>query len=235
MTLVAAFRCSKGGILLCADREENDGYFRREVDKIYKINTPHAQFFIAGSGPSAMVTKVNNEINEALFKAESKGSDLRSEHKEVIEACLQRVHKQYAANLKGTFLELLLIFAPLDARFVPTLYRTDHAALIPEATYWAYGSGKPIADYFADRIYEYGHLDKDGMKIIAAFILREAEKAAVGVGLGADIWFIHEGEKAVHILSKGVVKEIQDCIPPISDSLWFHWKEHITLPPRLLG
>jgi hypothetical protein len=38
MTLVAAFRCSSGAIMLLADREENDVITRREVDKIYKIN-----------------------------------------------------------------------------------------------------------------------------------------------------------------------------------------------------
>jgi hypothetical protein len=39
MTLAAAFRCQNGGILLCADREENDGVTKRQIDKIYHIKT----------------------------------------------------------------------------------------------------------------------------------------------------------------------------------------------------
>ena len=39
MTLVAAFRARENGILLCADREETDGWLqKRSVDKIYSFN-----------------------------------------------------------------------------------------------------------------------------------------------------------------------------------------------------
>jgi len=45
VTLVAAFRSGNGGILLCADREENEGYAKREVDKIYHIGMNACDFF----------------------------------------------------------------------------------------------------------------------------------------------------------------------------------------------
>ena len=46
MTLVAAFRCRNGGILLCADREENGGY-AEEKSRKYTVLTgcPHVKFF----------------------------------------------------------------------------------------------------------------------------------------------------------------------------------------------
>jgi 20S proteasome alpha/beta subunit len=235
MTLVAAFRCVKGGIMLCADQEENDGFARREVDKIYKFNLLSAQIFIAGSGPSAMVTKVQAEIGETLLKANWEGEDIQRGHKDVIEQCLRSFHKQYAANLKGGFLDLVIIVAPLDPKYAPMMYRTELAALIPEPLYYATGTGKTICDYFADRLYEYGRLDKDSMKIVGAFILREAEKSAAGVGMGADIQFIHEGDKSVHYLSPEVVKKLQDLIPPIQESIWDDWKVKVKIPESLLG
>lgn len=38
MTLIAGFRANKGGILLGADREENDGFSKREVGKISRVS-----------------------------------------------------------------------------------------------------------------------------------------------------------------------------------------------------
>ena len=78
------------------------------------------------------------------------------------------------------------------------LYRTEAAALIPEPYFYAVGSGKPVADYLADRLYEHGRLGKRDLVILAAFILREAGESSIGVGMGANMVFINEGDKAMH-------------------------------------
>lgn len=235
MTLVAAFRCSKGGILLCADREENDGYNRREVNKIYYFNMVPCQVFIVGAGPSGIVTTVDMEIRSALVKAHADDANIIQEHKSIVESTLRDIHKRYAANLKSGYLDLLVIIAPLNQVMVPLLYRTELAMMIPEPHYAACGSGKALCDYFADRLYEYGRLDKDSMKVLAAFILRETEKAASGVGLGADMWFIHEGDTSVHRIPTGVIREFQALIPPIEESLWSDWKDKVKIPQHFAG
>ena len=53
MTLAAAFRGSKGGILLCSDQEWNDaGVSKRQIDKNYRIRgLRDCEFFISGAGP----------------------------------------------------------------------------------------------------------------------------------------------------------------------------------------
>jgi 20S proteasome alpha/beta subunit len=232
MTLIAAFRCSNGGIMLCADREENDGFSRREVDKIYRINMLPCQVFIAGAGQSGIVSTAHSTIHGALIQAFSEGRNVLNEHKSIIESALRSVHERYPENL-GNGLELIVIFASLTQGNVPILYRTELSMMVPESFYCAYGSGKGMADYFADRLYEYGRLDKDSIKVLAAFILREAEHVVASVGLGADIWIINDGETAIHMLSKGVVKEIQDCIPRLEESLWSHWKDNVKLPLHL--
>jgi 20S proteasome alpha/beta subunit len=222
-----------GGILLCADREENDGFTRREVDKIYRIRQlPPCGIFIAGAGPANVISKTEMEIESALLRAFNDDADLPSEHVRIIEGTLKAIHKQYAANLKSWAMQLIVIVA---LRNGPTiLYKTEGAMLVQEHLYVAFGTGQTLADYFADRLYQYGRLDKDSMKVMAAFILREAEKAADGVG-PADMWFIHEGDQTIHMLSPGSVKEIQDCIPKLTESLWSDWKNRVNLPSRLAG
>ena len=216
--------------MLLADREENDGVTRREVDKIYKINMNPCQVFLAGSGPSGIITNAHSHIHGALIQAFANGINVLNEHKSIIESALKQLHKRYAANLKSGYLDLLVIFAPLIEGSVPILYRTEAAMMVPEPYYAAYGSGKALCDYFSDRLYEYGRLDKDSMKILGAFILREIEKAASGVGMGADLQFIHEGDRSVHYLHSGVIKEIQVLIPKIQDSLWVDWTDKVKIP-----
>lgn len=235
MTLVAAFRCPKGGIMLLADREENDGYNRREVDKIYRINLIPCQVFIAGAGPSGIVVNANSHIHTALAKALSEGKDILVEHKNIIETALKELHKQYASNLKSGYLDLLIVIAPLGEEYSPILYRTEQSMLIPEYYYAAYGSGRGMCDYFADRLYQHGRLDKDSMKVMAAFILREVEHSVSGVGMGADMRFIHEGEKTIGYIFSGVIREIQALIPSIQESLWADWKARVAIPQHYSG
>jgi 20S proteasome alpha/beta subunit len=235
MTLVAAFRCMNGGILLIADREENDGYTRREVDKIYRINMLPCQVFLAGSGPGGVLTVAYSRIHGDLVKAFSDGENLLLKHREIIEGSLRHIHEHYAANLENGYLGLIVVFAPLVEGNVPILYRTERSMMIPESYYCAEGSGKAISDYFADRLYQPGRLNKDSMKILAAFILREAERTTAGVGLGADMWFIHEEDKTVHIIPTGVVRELQALIPPIERSLWSDWEDKVKIPRHFSG
>lgn len=238
MTLVAAFRCSKGGVLLCADREEDDGYAKREVEKIYRIPATELQscdVFLAGAGPSSLVVKAHDVLHSRLLAEKIKGTDLVAEHVCVIEASLKIFYRSYASELKNAAMGFIVVVAPLLANRVPMLYRTERAMMVPEPYYIAYGSGKPLCDYFSDRLYAYGQLDKNAMKILVAFILRETEKAASGVGMGANMRFIHEGDQNVHHLSSGTVKELQDCIPSLQDSIWDHWKANVKVPSRLAG
>lgn len=235
MTLVAAFRCPKGGIMLCADREENDGYTRREVQKIYETTVHSCQIFTAGSGPSGLALNAQSDIAKTIAAEHEKGVDVLAEHRRIIEGVLRDIHKQYKAHLRSGNLELLIVVAPLVGRNVPLLYRTEWDMLIPSPTYAAAGSGKAIADYLADRLYEHGRLDKDSLKVVGAFILREAEKAAAGVGMGADMQFIHEGDRSVHHLSPGVVKELQELIPPLQESIWNDWSGRVKIPAHLAG
>jgi 20S proteasome alpha/beta subunit len=232
MTLAAAFRAPKGGILLCSDLEWNDaGVSKRSINKNYRIdNLAPCEFFISGSGPESTVIKAWDEIYTNLWEASNNGRDVLAEHRELLTASLSTVFTQYAETLTLWPMSLLIVVAPHTTGHVPMLYRTEGNVLIPEAYYYAVGAGKPVADYLADRLYEPGKLSKRELTTLAAFILREAGDSSVGVGMGANMVFIHEGEKVMHFISPGVVREMQDGIPSLSDAIHSYWPAHVNLP-----
>jgi len=150
MTLAAAFRCPKGGFLLCSDREWNDGVSKRSVDKIYRIgNFAPCDFFIAGAGPEAIIKKTWAAIHEAVASAASNGQDVLHDHRLIIEATLRTIHEQCAKTLQDYPMWLLIVVAPRADGMAPFLYLTNADILIPEPYYAAIGSGKTIADYFS--------------------------------------------------------------------------------------
>ena len=231
MTLIAGFRCQGRGILLCADREEDDGYNKREIDKILQIPLlSDCDVFIAGAGSSGPITRAYYDIGESLKAADEGSKGIFANHRSLIESPLENLYKSYPENMKESQMQLLVIVASRDPQRVPILYRSERAMLIPEPYYAAYGSGKPIADHLADRLYEHGRLDNPSLAILAAFIMREAQRTASGVGLGADLVFIHEGGKAIQFIPPNSVKELEAGIPKLSDSIGDHWKAHATAP-----
>jgi 20S proteasome alpha/beta subunit len=108
------------------------------------------------------------------------------------------------------------------------LYRTDGETIIEEPIYYSVGSGKPVADYLADRLYDFGPIDKRSLATIAAFILREAGESSIGVS-GGNMVFIHEGDKSIGYMSM-IVKEIQDGIPSLADAIHSYWPDHVKFP-----
>ncbi|HTR46489.1 MAG TPA: hypothetical protein VMM16_03770, partial [Verrucomicrobiae bacterium] len=207
MTLVAAFRCRGNGILLCADREEDDGYARRPIDKLRRINgLKDCEIFMAGSGITATVEDAHVEADRSLRKAGDEGVTLLSEHKAIIEESLKGTHQRYKEYLRRWPLHMLVVVAPRFSGYPPILYRTEKHHLILESFYHAYGSGKTIADYLADRLYVHG-IPNDLLLTLATFVFREAEKSASGVGLGNDMFLIHPGGRNIEFFHTDSIKE----------------------------
>ncbi len=237
MTLVVGFRCRSGGVLLCADREENDGYNKREVDKIYRIpctQLQHCDVFLAGAGSGDFIRKAQARIHDRLVQAAEGGQDVFAEHQKLIESSLRDLHREYAKQLKESGgIWFVVVVAAFKSRLVPLMYATKESTLIPRPVYAACGTGQPIADYFADRLFEYDKMDKVTLGTLAAFILREAEASAAGVGLGNDMVFIHDGDGSLHFIPKDYVREIQEAIPKLEDAIFPCWRTHVKVPDWL--
>jgi 20S proteasome alpha/beta subunit len=230
MTLIAAFRCRNNGVLLCADREINDGISKREVEKIYHILLKECEVFIAGAGTSwDSITKAYAEIHESLHQADEKGADIIAEHRTLIESNLKAIYKRHT---KDKYFEIgfIIVVAPLTPNSFPLLYRTQFEELVPKPLYAAHGNGQRIADYLSDRLYQFG-IHKEMLGLLAAFIFREAEESSAGVGLGTDMRFIHEGENSVQSIPPNAVKEID--IPSLADAIYPYWTEHVKVPKWL--
>jgi 20S proteasome alpha/beta subunit len=228
MTLVAGFRGRQNGILICADREENDGYSKREVEKIYTIRTKQCFVFIAGAGSAAVITKACVRIDEAFIKADAEDADLNAEHREILESSLEAIYERYVKT-EYDDIGLIIVVSFQTPRLAPQLYETKRAMLVPATTYAAQGSGKMISDYLAGQLYRHG-IGRAQLLMTAAFIFREAGKTSHGVGFGADMILIHEGNRSFEYYGAYAVKELEDGIPRLSDSLHAHWKEHVKLP-----
>jgi hypothetical protein len=233
MTLIAAFRCPKGGVLLCADREEIDGYNKKEVDKIYRIPVTELQtcdVFLAGSGDGDLIRKFRAQLHGSLLLALDAQRNIFEEHETLIETALADFYRQWGADLKKSGgMQFIVVIAPMRQDRVPFLYRTSATALIPYPKYCATGTGQPISDYLVDRLSVYGSLQSRFTGILAAFIFREAQSTALGVGL-ADMMFIHEGGKSRYTIPAVRVEELQKCIPPLGDCILSCWPEEIRAP-----
>ena len=223
-TLTNAFRARNGGVLLCADREENDGYGKAEVDKIYPITTDlkTCQVFISGAGPSEMLRKAKERIHTSLIQSERGKNNVLAEHQSLIEGSLRLLYEEYATVLANDSMGLIIVVAP-NVPSPPILYSTVEYRLDSQRLYCAHGTGRAISDYLADRLYKEG-MDNNLLKLLAVFIFREAERKASGVGMGNDMWLIHDGGQSCR---EGVgddhIEQMKRDIPQLPESLYAAW------------
>ncbi len=145
--------------------------------------------------------------------------------------------KQWDEEIKeaGT-LTFIIVVAPFMLNrpdLVPVLYRTNKTVLAPYPEYCAAGSGQPICDYLADRLFHYDRMDRPLLAILAAFILREAQHSASGVGLGGDMKFIDDDGHCRREIFKDQVKDLQEGVPALGDAIFAHWKEQVRIPEWL--
>lgn len=233
MTLVAAFRSKDGGVLLCSDREENDGYIKSDVNKICHIEMDPCSVFIAGSGLTSTIKNAETKIHGDLVGAFSAGVDVVSHHQALIESSLKSIHESYSETLSEYPMVIIVVFVIHSLGTVPIVYRSERAILVPEPIYAACGSGKMISDYLSGRLYQYPGMSQQQLITLAAFIYREANKSASGVGSEVNMNFIWGFDKGMLELRPKLVKEIQDGIPSLLDSLRDHWWNHANLPDWL--
>lgn len=224
MTLTNAFRARNGGVLLCADREEDDGYAKTEVDKIYPITTDlkTCEVFISGAGPSEILRKAKERIHGSLVAADRGNNNVLAEHQSLIEGSLRHIYEEYATVLANESMGLIIVVAP-RVPAPPILYSTVEYRLDSQRLYCAHGSGRPISDYLADRLYKDG-MDNNLLKLLAVFIFREAERKASGVGMGNDMWLIHDGGQSCREgLGWDNVEQMKKDIPQLAETVYASW------------
>lgn len=101
--------------------------------------------------------------------------------------------------------------------------------LIREEFYAAEGSGKYISDFLADRLYT-PRLAKGQVFLLASLIFRETGRAVSGVGPGAEMVLIYNGNRAIGFYGAGAVEDIQAGVPSLAASVYAHWRDNAKLP-----
>lgn len=218
MTLIAGLRCSSGGVLICADREEASGAAKRSVDKIARFTLERSRYFIAGAGRSSILTNALPRIYHALKTAEGQGVDLLEKHREIIGSALYQVHEELIWRRDDTpEREISLVIAVsygVNKGAIQTfLYGTDEDILCLNQPYVFDGCGKDLAYYFSDRLFgPEPQLNRQELIILAAFIFREVRESISNVGLGTDMIFVSGVEPGFQNIPYGALKQLDDAL-----------------------
>jgi 20S proteasome alpha/beta subunit len=230
MTLIAGFRCTDGGILMCADREESGDGTKRSVDKLKELRLADADFVFAASGSAIIVTNLYQRLEEALRANED---DLLASHVSVISGVLRSIHKEFREFKEWE--ELVIAAAFYQDTTIPIasfLYSTYGNYLRPEQHFVCKGGGKDLAGYFFHRLFN-PWPDRRRSVIVAAFVFREVEDHVEGVGRGTDIKYMATHKRLIQTVPHGDVKALEDAIPSIKDVLFERWHQGITIPSWL--
>jgi len=236
MTLIAGFPCSDG-ILICADREESDGYARRAVHKITSFNLKNSNYVIAGAGRSSILSNAIPRIEMALRKAEECGDDLLETHRSIIGNSLQLIHEELIWSSKDPeaserFINLIIAasFETVRGEVVTALYGTDKD--IVSADFYVFkGIGSDLAHYFADKLFVPSPNDRIWSIILATFIFREVRESIEGVGLGTEMVFLSGRKRGLrHEIGYEAIHDLEDGIISVRDALSTLWNNRVKLP-----
>jgi 20S proteasome alpha/beta subunit len=235
MTLIASFRCSDGGVLLCADREQSQQIAKRSVDKIFRIPCNQGTFLIAGAGRSSIVDNTFARLETAIKTADANNVNLFDRHQDVIGTVLHEIHEEFIWGKHDEYtraIKLIVTASFVSPHSTPFVYGTDEEILYPHQLYGCAGVGQDLAYYFADKLYN-EHLSGEGTVLLAAFIFREVSHSVSGVGLGTDMQFLAaKGQRRIRIPSNKV-QELESGIPDIEKAIADAWNGKISIPDWL--
>jgi hypothetical protein len=69
-------------------------------------------------------------------------------------------------------------------------------------------------------------MDNNLLKLLAVFIFREAERKAAGVGMGNDMWLIHDaGQPCREGVGDDHIEQMKMDLPQLSESLYTAWSQ----------
>jgi hypothetical protein len=241
MTLIAGFRLNRGGILICADREESSGSGKRSVEKIDRLNLLNSSYVIAGAGSSAILANTLPRIGIALKDAEDKGVDLLREHQSVINSALRPIYETLIwgrpdEDDRNINLIIASSFGQKKGEIATALYGNYEDTLYPANLYICDGCGRDLAYYLADKLYSgpYSGLPNRTAAIVqAAFIFKEVRDSVAGVGLGTDMVLLSGIERGVRIIPHKTVKELDDNLPDIQEGVAAAWATGLKIPDWL--
>ena len=228
MTLVAGFRCSDGGILLCADREESGDGTKRSINKLREWKGKNATFLFGASGTSAIIANLYTRLEVALAENEQ---DLQTSHVKVIGDVLRSIHKDFEEFDEWPEMVIAASFyQDIATPLTSFLYGTVGSVLEPVAHYTCKGFGKDLGRYFFQRLFDFWPQRRQAV-IMATFVFREAEDHLDGVGRGTDMMYLATQQRTVWTVPyEKHISDLEGRIPSLKDTLAQGWDLAIEIP-----
>lgn len=238
MTLVAGFRLDRGGILICADREESNGVAKRSVDKIERFNLHSSSYVIAGAGSSPVLANALPRIRQSLQDAQKAGKDLPLEHQLVIQSSLRSLYEEMIWRRndeadRNISLIIAASFGRYKGQIRTALYGNYDDTLYPANAYICEGCGRDLAYYLADKLYSgpYPNLPNRPQAIVqAAFIFKEVRESISGVGLGTDMLLVSGIEWGIRYIPHPEVKQLEKALPELREGIQLAWNKGLKIP-----
>jgi hypothetical protein len=241
MTLIAGFRLHRGGILLCADREQLTGAGKHTVDKIDRFSLAASSYVIAATGSHPILANALPRIRQCLQDAEKNGKDLRMEHQAIIGSALRPLHEEMVwgrtdENERGISLIVAASFGQQKGEMTTALYGNYGDTLYPANAYLCEGTGRDLAYYLTDKLYSgvYFSLPNRTKAIVqAAFIFRGVREAVPGVGLETDMVLLSGTERGVRIIPYSVIEKLDQELSEIQAGIQKAWNQGLKIPDWL--
>lgn len=238
MTLIAGFRLHRGGILVCADKEQLNGAGKHSVDKIERFSLSDSSYVIAGAGSLPVLANAQLRIRQYLQDAERDGRDLRTDHQSVIGSALRPLYEEMVwgrpdENERGINLIVAASFGQQRGEIVTALYGNYGDTLYPANAYLCEGTGKDLAYYLADSLYSgvYFTLPNRTKAIVqASFIFRGVREAVSGIGLETDMVLLSGTERGVKVIPRGIIDRLEQELTDIQSGIQRAWSQGLKIP-----
>jgi hypothetical protein len=241
MTLIAGFRLHRGGILICADKDQSTGAGKHSVDKIDRFNLSGSSYVIAGSGAPPILANALPRIRQSLQDAEKNGKDLRVEHQAIVGAALRPLYEEMIwgrpdENERNIGLIVAASFGQQKGEIWTALYGNYGDTLYPANAYLWEGPGQDLAYYLTDKLYSgvYFSLPNRAKAIVqAAFIFKAVREAVAGIGLETDMVLLSGIERGVRILPHAAIKKLDENLHEIQEGIQLAWNQGLKIPDWL--
>ncbi len=238
MPLIAGFRLHRGGILVCADKEQLTGAGKHSLDKIDRFSLSESSYVIAGTGSTPVLANATARIRQHLQDAERHGRDLRAEHQAVIGAALRPIHEEMVwgrpdQNERSINLIVAASFGHQKGEITTALYGNYGDTLYPANAYLCEGAGRDLAYYLADSLYSgvYFSLPNRTKALVqAAFIFHGVREAVSGIGLETEMILLSGMERGIRVIPHGIVDRLEQEMTDIQSGIQRAWNQGLKLP-----
>ncbi|MGB0063729.1 MAG: hypothetical protein WBP85_04720 [Terracidiphilus sp.] len=241
MTLIAGFRLHRGGILVCADREQLTGAGKHSLDKIDRFSLAGSSYVIAGTGSIPVLANALPRIRQTLQDAEKNGRDLRADHQSIIGGALRPLHEEMVwgrpdESERAISLIVAASFGQQKGEISTALYGNYGDTLYPANAYLCEGNGQDLAYYLTDSLYSgvYFSLPNRTKALVqAAFIFRGVREAVSGIGLETEMVLLSGTERGVRIVPHSIVDKLEQELAEIQSGLQRAWNQGLKIPEWL--